>query len=123
MLRPRYLIDQFTQTTCNKRPASDPYSGATVDQRIRFALEVAHACCDAIGADRVGLRLSPFSVFQGMKMSDPEIHETFPALISGLPVGMSYLHLVESRIAGNADVESTCSLYSCSCASSTWPRR
>jgi NADPH2 dehydrogenase len=61
---------------------------------------------EAVGADRTGIRLSPFSPFQGMKMTDPI--PQFSHLLTGLKaLGLAYIHVVESRIAGNADVEST----------------
>ena len=60
-----YLIDQFLQDTCNKR--TDNYGGS-IENRSRFAMEVTEAVVDAVGADRTGIRLSPFSEFQGMKV-------------------------------------------------------
>lgn len=98
-----YLIDQFTQDTCNKR--TDNWGGS-VENRSRFGLEVTKAVVEAVGADKVGIRLSPFSSFQGMKMEDPV--PQFTNLIEGLKkFKLAYLHVVESRITGNADIEST----------------
>lgn len=98
-----YLIDQFTQDVCNKR--TDKYGGS-VENRSRFGLEVAKAVVNAVGADRTGIRLSPWSTFQGMQMEDPI--PQFNHLLSGLKeLKLAYIHLVESRIAGNADVETT----------------
>ena len=96
-----YLVDQFTQDVVNQR--SDAWGGS-VEKRARFALAVAKACCDAIGPERVGMRLSPWSVFQGMGMNDPV--PQFSYVVEGLKsLGLTYLHLVESRIAGPEDVE------------------
>lgn len=101
-----YLIDQFLQDTCNKR--TDAYGGS-VENRSRFAMEVARAVVAAVGAHRTGIRLSPFSEFQGMKMADPI--PQFSDIITKLDtLNLAYLHLVESRIAGNADVEASESL-------------
>jgi NADPH2 dehydrogenase len=98
-----YLIDQFTQDTANKR--TDRWGGS-VENRARFALEVTKAVVAAVGAERTGIRLSPWSVFQGMKMEDPI--PQFSYLTRELKkLNLAYLHLVESRIAGNADVETT----------------
>ncbi len=98
-----YLIDQFTQDTCNRRTDS---WGGTIANRSRFGLEIAKAVIDAVGADRTGMRLSPFSDFQGMLMTDPV--PQFSHLIQNLKnLHLSYLHLVESRVSGNADVEGT----------------
>ncbi|KIW80307.1 hypothetical protein Z517_06922 [Fonsecaea pedrosoi CBS 271.37] len=98
-----YLIDQFTQDVCNKR--TDEYGGS-VEKRSRFGLEVARAVVAAVGAHRTGIRLSPFSPFNGMKMRDPL--PQFTHFMEGLkPLNLAYMHLVESRISGNADVEAT----------------
>lgn len=77
-----------------------------MEKRARFGLEVSKAVVDAIGADKTGIRLSPWSTFQGMKMEDPL--PQFSYLVEGLKkLKLAYVHLVESRIAGNADVETT----------------
>jgi 2,4-dienoyl-CoA reductase-like NADH-dependent reductase (Old Yellow Enzyme family) len=55
-----YLIDQFNKSSTNKR--TDEYGGS-IENRCRFALEVVDAVVKAVGADRVGLRLSPFTEF------------------------------------------------------------
>ena len=69
-------------------------------------MEVAKAVTKAVGADKTGIRLSPFSTFQGMKMKDPI--PQFSHLIKGLKeLKLAYVHLVESRVSGNADVEAT----------------
>ena len=78
--------------------------GGSIEKRARFGLEVAKACIAAVGADRVGIRLSPFSPFQAMKMEDPG--PQFSYLIEGLrKLKLCYLHLVESRISGPVDIE------------------
>lgn len=98
-----YLVDQFIQDTCNQR--TDGWGGS-VEKRARFGLEVAKAVVDAVGADRVAIRLSPFSEFQGMKMKDPV--SQFSYLAKGLKkLRLAYLHVVESRVAGPMDCEST----------------
>lgn len=101
-----YLIDQFLQTTCNQR--TDEYGGS-VQNRSRFAVEVAKAVCDAIGSDRTGIRFSPWSVFNAMRMEDPI--PQFTDVVTQLnSLDLAYVHFVESRIAGSADVEATDSL-------------
>ena len=98
-----YLLDQFTQDNVNKR--TDAWGGS-VEKRSRFALEIAKAVVGAVGSEKVGIRLSPFSEFQGMKMADPI--PQFSHLIEGLKeLKLTYVHLVESRINGNADFEAT----------------
>ncbi|XXH04319.1 hypothetical protein Hte_010733 [Hypoxylon texense] len=96
-----YLIDQFIQDKSNQR--EDQYGG-NIENRARFALEVANAVVSAIGADRVGIRLSPWSVFQGMRMDDPVPQFTY--VIRELKkLKLAYLHVVQSWIEGNTDVE------------------
>ncbi|KAL6249172.1 Chanoclavine-I aldehyde reductase fgaOx3 [Rhinocladiella similis] len=98
-----YLVDQFLQDVVNTR--TDAYGGS-VENRSRFGLEVARAVVDAVGADKVGIRLSPWSSFQGMKMDDPV--PQFTHIVKGLKeLNLAYIHLVESRVTGNADIEST----------------
>jgi NADPH2 dehydrogenase len=57
-----YLPDQFLQTNSNKR--TDSYGGS-VENRARFVLEITEAVVNAVGANKVGIRLSPWSTFQG----------------------------------------------------------
>lgn len=98
-----YLVDQFTQDTCNKR--TDAWGGS-IEKRARFGLEVAKAVTDAVGSSKVGIRLSPFSDFQGMKMADPV--PQFSYLATELKkYNLAYLHVVESRISGNVTVDSS----------------
>lgn len=98
-----YLIDQFTQDKSNQR--TDSYGGS-IENRSRFAIEVSKAVVDAVGPEFTGIRLSPWSPFQGMLMDDPV--PQFTDVVNKLkPLKLAYLHLVESRISGNADSEST----------------
>ena len=57
-----YLPDQFLQTVTNER--TDEYGGS-VDNRVRFPLEVLNAVVQAIGAERTSVRISPWSKFEG----------------------------------------------------------
>lgn len=86
-----YLIDQFLRTSSNRR--TDAYGGP-VENRARFLLEVTRAVADAVGADRVGVRLSPTNPFQSMSDADPTA--TFGYAAAQLaPLGLAYLHLME----------------------------
>ncbi|KAH8702966.1 NADH flavin oxidoreductase/12-oxophytodienoate reductase [Phaeosphaeriaceae sp. PMI808] len=101
-----YLIDQFQQDTCNQR--TDAWGGS-IENRARFGLEVARAVVDAVGAERTGIRISPHSDFQGMRMNDFE--PQFVYFVGQLKaLKLAYLHMVESRMSGNADVEPSGSL-------------
>ncbi|KAL1636664.1 hypothetical protein SLS58_009719 [Diplodia intermedia] len=94
-----YLVDQFTQDTCNKR--TDAWGGS-IEKRSRFALEVCAAVSAAIGPDRLGIRLSPWNTVQGMRMADPVAQ--FTHLITQLSAQkLAYLHLVEPRVHGVLD--------------------
>jgi N-ethylmaleimide reductase len=92
-----YLIEQFLNPIINTR--SDLY-GAGIEGRNRLALEIASATIGAIGADKVGMRLSPYGVFNGTG-DFPELREQFLALVQGLSaLGMLYLHHVDHSAMG-----------------------
>ncbi len=92
-----YLLDQFLRDGSNKR--TDAYGGSA-ENRARLALEVTEAVARVWGADRVGIRLSPFEAFNDMSDSAPE--QTFAAVYRLLDrLGLAYLHVVENF--GNAD--------------------
>lgn len=91
-----YLIDQFTQEGSNKR--TDQWGGS-IENRARFALEVAKAVIKAVGKERVGIRLSPWAKFQIVRMADPI--PQFSYLIHQLrELDLAFLHLVEPRVSG-----------------------
>ncbi|RAO72779.1 uncharacterized protein BHQ10_008791 [Talaromyces amestolkiae] len=98
-----FLLDQFIQDTSNKR--DDAYGGS-IENRSRLLDEVINAVVDAIGAERVGLRLSPFSTFQGMRMEDP-IPQFSDVITKASKSGIAYLHLVESRVSGAEEYETS----------------
>jgi N-ethylmaleimide reductase len=67
-----YLINQFLVPTINKRGPESHYSGESIETRARFLLEVVDAAVAAIGADRVGIRLSPYVSYNEAAWSAPE---------------------------------------------------
>ncbi len=92
-----YLVDQFLNTASNKR--TDQWGG-TVENRARFALEVAKKIAQKIGPDRVGMRISPYGAFNGMK-PDPEMDQLFAYLASGLSaLAIAYVHVVDHSSMG-----------------------
>ena len=98
-----YLIDQFLRDGCNQR--TDSYGG-TVDNRTRFLFEVLNAVTAAIGADRVGLRLSPLNSFNSMIDSDPVGLITYLAdKLNSFK--LAYLHIMRADFFGvqKGDVE------------------
>ncbi|MDX1545867.1 MAG: alkene reductase [Rhodothermales bacterium] len=91
-----YLIDQFLQTGTNRR--TDRYGGS-VENRMRFLLEVTEAVAGVWGADRVGVRLSPGGTFNDMHDDDPA--ETFSKAARRLgEYGLAYLHGIETELPG-----------------------
>ena len=96
-----YLIDQFLNTASNQR--TDGWGG-DVAGRIQFALEVARRTTAAIGAQRVGMRISPFGAFNGMA-PDPEHFALYEALVTGLNgLGLAYIHVVDHSSMGTPAV-------------------
>ncbi len=92
-----YLIDQFLNPASNHR--TDSYGGSA-ENRNRFALEVAQQVAEAIGGDRLGVRLSPYGVFNGMGLF-PEIAEQYANLAKGLATsGIAYIHIVDHSSMG-----------------------
>ncbi|KAL4736506.1 NADH:flavin oxidoreductase NADH oxidase family protein [Aspergillus similis] len=89
-----YLLDQFLSDTVNQR--TDRWGGST-ENRARLVLEVVSAVADAIGAERVGLRLSPYAAFQGAEKGD--IHGQYLYVVRKLKdmrLPLAYLSLVEA---------------------------
>lgn len=96
-----YLIDQFMRPSANVR--TDGYGGS-VENRTRFLEEVVEAVAGAIGADRVGLRLSPFSPANGVVV-DETAPETFARAVERIaPYGLAFLHMVEGATGGSRDL-------------------
>ena len=92
-----YLLEQFIRPNTNLR--TDGYGGA-IDNRARFVLEVAAAVCEAIGRDRVGMRLSPFGVFNDMPLYD-DMEADYAYLTERLDaLGLMYLHIVDHSAMG-----------------------
>jgi N-ethylmaleimide reductase len=90
-----YLINQFLNPASNQR--SDDFGGSA-DNRARFPLMVLKAMADAIGAGRVGFRISPGNPYNGMDPVDPAA--TFIPFISGAnALGLAYLHVVDMGLA------------------------
>ncbi|RYY13398.1 MAG: alkene reductase [Chitinophagaceae bacterium] len=88
-----YLLEQFLSPFSNLR--TDEYGGS-VENRTRFVIETAVAVSAAIGAERVGIRISPFSQYNDMPVYD-EIEATYLFLAQKLnETGMAYIHLLEN---------------------------
>jgi len=127
-----YLIDQFLNTATNQRTdqwgcgtdtvreaevregaqaaavqnenALTAARGGCVENRIRFALAVARSVVAEIGAERVGMRISPYGVFNGA-VPDPKMDALYLRLIEGLnEIGLAYIHVVDHSSMGAPEV-------------------
>ncbi|MDQ6957271.1 MAG: alkene reductase, partial [Mariprofundaceae bacterium] len=94
-----YLIDQFLRDGSNQR--NDQYGG-NIENRARFLLEVTEAICEEVGADKVGVRISPVNAFNDMRDSAPQaLFEHVAMALSALKP--AYLHVVEVSLTGEVD--------------------
>jgi N-ethylmaleimide reductase len=92
-----YLIDQFLNTASNQR--TDRWGGS-VENRMRFALDVARATAARIGAGRTGIRLSPYGAFNDMR-PDAEMDALYQLLAKELGrLGLAYVHVVDHSSMG-----------------------
>jgi N-ethylmaleimide reductase len=96
-----YLIEQFLQSHTNLR--TDQYGGS-IENRSRFLMEVTKAVVEVWGADRVGLRLSPYGIANGSGEPDPM--PLYTHVVQALnPLGLAYLHFIEPRSSGAGRAE------------------
>jgi N-ethylmaleimide reductase len=88
-----YLIHQFLAPGSNER--TDVYGGSP-ENRARFGIEVTRAVAEAIGAEKVGIRISPAHNIQGATETDEaDTEATYTALIGGIaPLGLAYLSVL-----------------------------
>jgi N-ethylmaleimide reductase len=92
-----YLLEQFIRPNTNQR--TDNYGGP-IEQRARFVLEVCEATIAAIGNGKVGIRLSPFGVFNDMPLYD-RMEEDYTYLAKELNAReLLYIHLVDHSSIG-----------------------
>jgi N-ethylmaleimide reductase len=96
-----YLIEQFLQSHSNLR--TDQYGGS-IENRTRFLMEVTKAVTEVWGADRVGVRLSPYGVANGSGEPDPM--PLYTHVVERLNAfGLAYLHFIEPRSSGAGRAE------------------
>lgn len=88
-----YLVHQFLAPSSNTR--TDGYGGSP-EARARFAVEVTTAVAEAIGAERVGIRISPAHNIQGVLEEDPtDVAATYGSLVEQIaPLGLAYLSIL-----------------------------
>lgn len=95
-----HLVEQFLHDSVNKR--TDRYGGS-IENRMRFLMEIVEEAIKVWGADRVGVRISPSSVFGAVGDSDP--HTLYRQVAQRLnDFKTAYLHIIEPRISGADDV-------------------
>ena len=96
-----YLIEQFLQSHTNLR--TDQYGGS-IENRTRFLIEVTKAVIEVWGADRVGVRLSPYGVANGSGEAEPM--PLYSHVVTSLDsLGLAYLHFIEPRSSGAGRAE------------------
>lgn len=98
-----YLLDQFLHDNINNR--TDEYGGP-IENRVKFPLEVVKAVTEAIGSDKVGVRLSPWGYFQTTKDSNRLKHWSYLCeQLASLPANHKpvYVHMVEPRFDEGLD--------------------
>lgn len=94
-----YLLDQFLRDGANQR--TDEYGGS-IENRLRFPLQVVDAVTSAVGANRTGIRVSPVSPANDLRDSDPRA--LFIAYAKELKKrGLMYLHAIEGETRGKRD--------------------
>ncbi|XP_024040284.1 putative 12-oxophytodienoate reductase 11 isoform X2 [Citrus clementina] len=98
-----YLIDQFMKDQVNDR--TDEYGGS-LENRCRFALEVVEAVVREIGAERVGMRLSPYAECAEAVDSNPEALGLYMAKALN-KFKLLYLHVIEPRMIQLTDKSET----------------
>lgn len=97
-----YLMDQFLNTASNQR--TDRWGAGTIENRTRFVIEVATKVSARIGAARVGIRLSPYGVFNDMR-ADADMERMYAYLAGELSrLGLVYIHLVDHSAMGAPEV-------------------
>ncbi|KAF4125870.1 NADH:flavin oxidoreductase / NADH oxidase family [Geosmithia morbida] len=100
-----YLLEQFLHDNINKR--TDEFGGS-IENRARFVLNVIKSVSDAIGPDRVGIRLSPYNYFQDTRDSDPNTHWAYlcnQIALLDASHRPAYVHMIEPRFDEVLDEE------------------
>jgi N-ethylmaleimide reductase len=96
-----YLIEQFLQSHTNLR--TDRYGGP-IENRARLLMEITQAVIEVWGANRVGVRLSPYGIANGSGEADPM--PLYTHVVQSLDrLGLAYLHFIEPRSSGAGRAE------------------
>lgn len=94
-----YLLHQFLSPVSNQR--TDAYGGSP-EGRAAFVIDVTTAIAEAVGAGRVGIRLSPAHNIQDVAETDEaDVRATYTALVEGIaPLGLAYLSVLHAEPEG-----------------------
>jgi 2,4-dienoyl-CoA reductase-like NADH-dependent reductase (Old Yellow Enzyme family) len=94
-----YLLHEFLSPSANQR--EDQYGGSP-ENRVRFVVEVVKAVSDAVGAERVGIRISPEHNVQGaIELDREDLRRTYSLLTQALsPLGLAYLSVLHKEPTG-----------------------
>ncbi|KAF9516736.1 hypothetical protein BS47DRAFT_1340629 [Hydnum rufescens UP504] len=96
-----YLMNQFLEKVSNNR--TDKYGGSP-ENHLRFPLEVIDAVSEAIGEDRLAVRISPWDDFQEMSRgAENDTYKYFIETLAERHPKLAYLHVIESRVLGGRD--------------------
>jgi NADPH2 dehydrogenase len=96
------LLDQFLQRVSNTR--IDEWGGDE-ENRTRFTREVVNAVADAVGEERVWICISPWNTYAlRYEGAEPPANVCLATALRDKHPNMAYLHVTESRIAGNMDI-------------------
>jgi N-ethylmaleimide reductase len=97
-----YLVEQFINTASNKR--TDQWGGS-IENRLRFVNEVVKRVAKKIGPEKVGLRVSPYGVFNGMEVCG-HTDDVYEKLAMDLQkIGILYMHVVDHSSMGAPEVK------------------
>ncbi|MCU1424889.1 MAG: alkene reductase [Microbacteriaceae bacterium] len=95
-----YLLHEFLSPVSNQR--TDAYGGSP-ENRARFTIEVTAAVAEAVGAGRVGIRLSPAHNIQGvLELDEADVTATYQAVVDGIgPLGLAYMSVLHNDPTGD----------------------
>lgn len=95
-----YLLHEFLAPNTNVR--ADSYGGSP-ENRARFVIETVNAVVEALGANRVGIRISPEHHVQGIEENDHEdVRATYEVLVNSIaPLNLAYLSILHADPSGD----------------------
>lgn len=96
-----YLVEQFLNPNSNNR--NDEFGGS-ISNRSKFLLDITEKTIEAIGAEKVGIRLSPNGAFNDMR-AYPGMEETYDYISKELnKLSLLYIHLLDHSAMGSTEL-------------------